>query len=164
MKSVILLRHGKSDWNAPFTNDHERPLALRGIKAVKKMGKYFSKNEKSPEILISSTALRAKETIELAKKSGKWSSQLIYNSKIYGGSPKIILEIIQQIDEKFNSVCLIGHEPNFSSFISKSTNGEFYRFPTAAMAYINFEIECWKDIRFGNGTLKWLARPKEIDI
>ena len=164
MKSVILLRHGKSDWNAPFRNDHERPLALRGIKAAKKMGKYFSKNEKSPEILISSTALRAKETIELAKKSGKWSSQLIYNSKIYGGSPKIILEIIQQIDEKFNSVCLIGHEPNFSSFISKSTNGEFYRFPTAAMAFINFKIELWEEIRFGNGILKWLARPKEIDI
>ena len=164
MKSVILLRHGKSDWNAPFRNDHERPLASRGIKAAKKMGKYFSKNEKTPEILISSTALRAKETIELAKKSGKWSSQLIYNSKIYGGSPKIILEIIQQIDEKFNSVCLIGHEPNFSSFISKSTNGEFYRFPTAAMAFINFKIELWKEIRFGNGILKWLARPKEIDI
>ena len=164
MKSVILLRHGKSDWNASFINDHERPLALRGIKAAKKMGKYLSKNEGSPDILISSTALRAKETIELAKKSGKWNAHLMYNNKIYGGPPRTILKIIQKIDEKFNSVCLIGHEPNFSSFISKSTNGRGYEFPTAAMACIYFDIKFWKDIRFGNGILKWLARPKEIEI
>ena len=124
MKTIILFRHGKSDWNAHFEDDHSRPINKRGKNAAKKMGKHLSDTKEIPELLISSTALRARETIELAAQSGNWKSECIFEPKIYGGLPNALIEIIKNINEKFNSVCLIGHEPNFSSFISKSSSSQ----------------------------------------
>ena len=91
MKTIILFRHGKSDWNAHFEDDHDRPINKRGIKAAKKMGKHLSDRKEIPQILISSTALRARETIELAAQSGNWNSEYIFEPRIYGGSPNVQL-------------------------------------------------------------------------
>ena len=75
MRSVVLFRHGKSDWDADYNVDHERPLAKRGIKAAKRMGKYLAELDEIPDIVITSTAVRAKTTVELAMKAGAWSSE-----------------------------------------------------------------------------------------
>ena len=162
MKTIILFRHGKSDWNVHFENDHDRPINKRGINAAKKMGKYLADIKEIPELLISSTAHRTRETIELAAQSGNWKSECIFEPRIYGGSPNVLIEIIKNIDEKFNYVCLIGHEPNFSSFISKSCNEKFHRFPTASMAKIVYNKDKWVNVMFGSGQLEWIKRPKEL--
>ena len=162
MKTIVLFRHGKSDWNVHFENDHERPINKRGINAAKKMGKYLADIKEIPELLISSTAHRTRETIELAAQSGNWKSECIFEPRIYGGSPNVLIEIIKNIDEKFNYVCLIGHEPNFSSFISKSCNEKFHRFPTASMAKIVYNKDKWVNVMFGSGQLEWIKRPKEL--
>ena len=162
MKTIVLFRHGKSDWNVHFENDHDRPINERGINAAKKMGKYLADIKEIPELLISSTAHRTRETIELAAQSGNWKSECIFEPRIYGGSPNVLIEIIKNIDEKFNYVCLIGHEPNFSSFISKSCNEKFHRFPTASMAKIVYNKDKWVNVMFGSGQLEWIKRPKEL--
>lgn len=162
MKTIVLFRHGKSDWNVHFENDHDRPINKRGINAAKKMGKYLADIKEIPELLISSTAHRTRETIELAAQSGNWKSECIFEPRIYGGSPNVLIEIIKNIDEKFNSICLIGHEPNFSSFISKSCNEKFHRFPTASMAKIVYNKDKWVNVMFGSGQLEWIKRPKEL--
>ncbi|RPH03315.1 MAG: histidine phosphatase family protein [bacterium TMED144] len=162
MKTIVLFRHGKSDWNVHFENDHDRPINKRGINAAKKMGKYLAGIKEIPELLISSTAHRTRETIELAAQSGNWKSECIFEPRIYGGSPNVLIEIIKNIDEKFNYVCLIGHEPNFSSFISKSCNEKFHRFPTASMAKIVYNKDKWVNVMFGSGQLEWIKRPKEL--
>ena len=162
MKTIVLFRHGKSDWNVHFENDHDRPINKRGINAAKKMGKYLADIKEIPELLISSTAHRTRETIELAAQCGNWKSECIFEPRIYGGSPNVLIEIIKNIDEKFNYVCLIGHEPNFSSFISKSCNEKFHRFPTASMAKIVYNKDKWVNVMFGSGQLEWIKRPKEL--
>ena len=73
MKTVILFRHGKANWNKEFLNDHDKTLAPRGIKDAKKMGKYLSQNNNIPDLVISSTAIRAKSTANLAMKMGNWT-------------------------------------------------------------------------------------------
>ena len=162
MKTIILFRHGKSDWNAHFEDDHDRPINKRGTNAAKKMGKHLSDRKEIPQLLISSTALRARETIELAAQSGNWNSECIFEPRIYGGSPNVLIEIVKNINEKFNSVCLIGHEPNFSSFISRSCNESYHRFPTASMAKIVYNKDKWINVMFGLGKLEWIKRPKEL--
>ena len=77
MKSILLFRHGKSNWKAQYDNDHERPLSKRGVKAAKLMGKYAFQIKQVPDKIISSTALRAKSTAELAVKFGNWNSDLV---------------------------------------------------------------------------------------
>jgi len=162
MKSVILFRHGKSDWHAPYGSDHERPLAKRGVEAAKKMGKFLADKNQVPELVISSTAVRAKTTVELAINSAKWTSKLVLERGIYGGSPDFLLELIHSQDDVYNSICLVGHEPNFSFFISRASNQDYIHFTTANMAKINFDINIWSKLRFGNGILDWHQKPKDI--
>jgi len=163
MKTVILFRHGKSDWKTNYGRDHDRPLARRGIKAAKKMGVYLSNIQEIPDLIISSTALRAKTTAELALKSGGWSSQLILERNIYGSSINDLIYILNQQNPKINIICLVGHEPTFSSFLTYSTNSPCPKFPTASMARIDFKTNIWKEISFGKGILAWMIKPKELD-
>lgn len=162
MKSVILFRHGKSDWDAVYNTDHNRPLAKRGIKAAKRMGKYLADLDQMPDLVISSPAVRAKTTVQLAMESGEWSSEFKLDRSIYGGASGTLLDLLYNINESVGVACLVGHEPTFSSFISNCTNSGWIRFPTASMARLDFEVSAWKEIRFGQGTLAWLTRPKEL--
>ena len=162
MKSVILFRHGKSDWDAVYNTDHNRPLAKRGIKAAKRMGKYLADLDQMPDLVISSPAVRAKTTVQLAMESGEWSSEFKLDRSIYGGASGTLLDLLYNINESVGVACLVGHEPTFSSFISNCTNSGWIRFPTASMARLDFEVSAWKEIRFRQGTLAWLTRPKEL--
>jgi len=161
MLSIIIFRHGKSDWDAIYDMDHNRPLSKRGYKAAKIMGRYLKKIDQIPEKVISSSATRAKDTAELAIRHGKWSSKLSIESKIYGGSSETLLDIIHHLDKKIKSVCLVGHEPTCSNFISLCTFHR-QRFTTASMAKINFKTDKWNKIEFGKGSLEWIKSPKEI--
>ena len=163
MKSIILFRHGKSDWNANYDGDHNRPLARRGIKATKNMGRFLAERNQIPDLVISSTAVRARTTAELAMEAGNWNCQMELESAIYGGSPDTLLNLTQQQDNTLVSICLVGHEPNFSMFISRASNDGYIRFTTANMAKIDFQVNQWKDIRFYEGKLDWLQRPKELE-
>tara|TARA_B100001250_G_scaffold391481_1_gene392375 strand:- start:909 stop:1397 length:489 start_codon:yes stop_codon:yes gene_type:complete len=161
MKSIIIFRHGKSDWDATYDRDHNRPLSKRGFKAAKKMGKYLEKINQIPEQVISSSATRTKKTAELAINHGSWNTTFSIESKIYGGSSKTLLGLIHFLDNKINSVCFVGHEPTCSSFISLCTFHS-QKFTTASMAKINFKTNLWKEIEFGNGILEWIKSPKEL--
>ena len=163
MKSILLFRHGKSEWNTYYDSDHNRPLAPRGIKAAKKMGVFLANKNQMPDLVISSTAVRARATVELAMKEGKWPSAMILESAIYGGPPTILLSIAQSQLESVESICFVGHEPNFSMFISQACGLSHIQFTTANIAKIDFNVNEWKEIEFGSGTLDWIQRPKELD-
>ena len=161
MRSIIIFRHGKSDWDAKYDRDHDRPLSKRGIKASKKMGQYLNKINQIPEIVISSSAIRTKNTANIAIKHGNWSSKIFIEKKIYGGTPETLLSILHSTEDKYGSICLVGHEPTCSSFISLCTYHS-QRFTTASMAKINFKTKSWREIEFGKGILEWIKSPKEI--
>ena len=159
--SIIIFRHGKSDWNAVYGKDHDRPLSKRGINASKKMGIFLKNKDQIPDIVISSSAERAKTTAELAIKAGNWNSNFYIDERIYGRSSDFLLELTKLIDDKHKSICFVGHEPTCSSFISLSTFHSA-RFKTASMAKINFSSNSWSEITFGKGKLEWFISPKEI--
>ena len=161
MLSIIIFRHGKSDLDAIYDMDHNRPLSKRGYKAAKIMGRYLKKIDQIPDKVISSSATRAKDTAGIAIRHGKWSSKLSIESNIYGGSSETLLDIIHHLHKKIKSVCLVGHEPTCSSFISLCTFHS-QRFTTASMAKINFRVDKWNEIEFGKGSLEWIKSPKEI--
>ena len=99
MKTVILFRHGKANFDEYFSNDHDRPLATRGIKDAKKMGQFLSQKNEVPDLVISSTAIRAKNTASLAVEMGKWKCPMSLNEIIYTGSTNDLLTIVQKMEE-----------------------------------------------------------------
>ena len=81
----------------------------------------LKKKDQIPDIVISSSANRAKTTAELAINTGNWSSNFYIDERIYGRSSDFLLELAKLIDDKHKSICFVGHEPTCSSFISLST-------------------------------------------
>ena len=163
-KSLILFRHGKSDWDAKYDSDHDRPLAKRGIRDAKRMGKFLSKKEEVPDLILSSTALRTRETTKLAMEAANWDVDVELEKKIYGASLEEIINIIKSQNNKYNSICLVGHEPIFSTIITLIDNKKKIKFPTATMARISFSTSDWKRVLLEPDKCKldWFYKPKSI--
>jgi len=159
LKRLILFRHGKSDWDASFSNDHDRPLTERGIKTARQMGKLLATASQVPELVISSTAERASRTAELALEAGRWSAELQRSGVLYASSPARILTFLQQLPDICGQVMLVGHEPTWSGLVRAFTGAQV-RMPTAAMAAMQFPIMQWQDLAFDSGELIWLLQPK----
>ncbi len=162
MKTIILFRHGKSNWDASYQSDHGRPIARRGIRAARKIGQYISNIKNIPDLVICSSAIRARETIELAMSAGNWGSALVFEKKLYGGDPASLIKILRDQKDKYRSICITGHEPTMSSFINRYSDGGIVRFTTANISRIDFNIDNWYKIDSCIGKFRWIIRPKEL--
>ena len=161
MKSLYLLRHGKSDWDADYDGDHERPLANRGEKAAASVGKFMKRIDQVPDLVLSSTAVRARTTVEIAAEEGKWERPINLREDLYGASTQTVLYIINEMNADVDSLILVGHEPTSSGSIRMLTGAQV-RFPTACLARIDFSAPEWHMVRPGNGVLQWLIPPRLI--
>lgn len=161
MKTLILLRHAKSSWKDESLEDIDRPLNDRGIRATEVIGNYLRKQEIVPDLIISSPATRARQTIELVLKAARLKLNPRFDERIYEASVHRLLEVVSQIEETANTAILVGHNPGFEELI-ESLTGEIKRFPTAALAGIELDVERWSKARAGIGSLKWLVSPKKL--
>jgi phosphohistidine phosphatase len=162
MRSLILFRHGKSDWDARYGSDHERPLANRGTEAAICMGRLLSEAGQTPGLAVSSSAVRARTTLELAAKAGDWQCPVRIVDVLYGSSAERTLNWIRALDENPESLLLTGHEPTWSELAGRLVGDAEIRVPTGAMLRIDFETQSWRNIDFGLGQLKWLMPPKLV--
>jgi len=162
MKTLLFFRHGKSDWDADYGPDHDRPLARRGRKAAKKMGRYLKSIDEVPDVVITSTAVRARTTAQLANEAGKWSVEVEDNRDLYDASPSSVLDLVHELDDNVASVMLVGHEPTWSASIQILSAGPGVQFPTAAMASIQFDVDKWSDVQPAGGRLNWLVIPRSL--
>ena len=160
MKTILLFRHGKSDWAAPHESDHERILAKRGIKAARRMGAWLSETNQIPEYLVSSTAVRALTTLELAREAGGWKPEIHTTSRLYEATVQAYIDVIRETPDDAGSVLIAGHEPTCSMTTSRLIGGGHVRFPTAAMARIDVGIESWNQLSPGAGVLVWFVPPR----
>ena len=126
------------------------------------MGIYLSNKNEIPDLVISSTAHRAKITAEMAMTHGKWSCPLKFDTGIYSDDLNFLLQLINNQDNSPSSICLVGHEPNFSNFIALSTSDTYQSFPKGSMARIDFDVESWEEIVMGYGRLNWRVEPEDI--
>ena len=159
-KQLILFRHGKSDWKADFEHDHQRPLAQRGIKAAKIMGQLLAAAGQEPDAVLTSSALRAQSTVELAAQAGGWLCPIRVTDNLYETTPAQVLHDINQESQTTQTLLLAGHEPTWSTLMTLLIGGGQLRFPTAAMARIDFEVKAWQQVTYGQGRLIWLLQPK----
>ena len=162
MKTIFLFRHGKSDWDADYGADHDRPLAKRGIKAAKAMGKWLRQLDQVPEYLVSSSAVRARTTLQLAKEAGDWEGNIHIVSDLYDSSVYDYIAVARQTPEEYDSVILTGHEPTCSMTTSILIGGGLVRFPTATIARIDLHVTSWKELGERSGQLIWFTPARLI--
>ena len=161
MKTLMLLRHAKSDWDDTSLRDFDRPLAARGKRDAPRVGKALRKRGSLPDLIISSPAARAKATIDAVIKTAKLNGEAQFDEAIYGATSAELLKLIRRLRDASSCSLLVGHNPGFEDLLDRLT-GSHDRMPTAALACIEFQIDRWEDAEDGNGRLAWLVTPKQI--
>lgn len=160
MPELLVMRHAKSSWDAGEEDDHERPLAPRGLKAARLMGRFLTDARRVPALSVCSTALRARRTLDLAAETGGWDLEVRHEPRLYLTDAPTVLTVLAELDGAPDRVMVVGHEPWCSELVSLLAGGGKVRFPTGAVALIDLGDQGWAAIRPGSGELKWLLTPK----
>ena len=124
------------------------------------MGGFLQNSNLVPDRVITSTAVRAKETLEMAMREGKWTCPVLESRALYFSPTSEIFSAIQEQPDSSESILLVGHNPTWEELVSELVGGGGFRMPTAALAGINFMTEHWRNIEAGNGFLQFLVTPK----
>lgn len=160
MKTLYLLRHGKSNWKADYGPDHERPIAKRGRKAADRMGRFLAAHDQLPDFILCSTAVRTRQTLERAMAAGAWEVPVHHTDTLYLASLEAIHKLVRRVENQVERLLLVAHEPTCSDLVSHLVGGGDHRFPTAAMARIDLHISQWQHFGEDLGELIWLVPPR----
>lgn len=158
MKSLLLMRHAKSDWDASHSSDHERPLNDRGVRSARLMGRLISSLDLVPDHVISSTAVRARTTAALASDAGSWQTRIELQGDLYGTGPETVLRVIEAVVDA-QRLMLVGHQPTWAMLVNRLT-GAVVDMKTASVATVEFMIESWSDVSSTQGILTSLIHPR----
>ena len=117
---LYIMRHAKSDWSGPQTSDFERPINKRGTRNAMRIGEWMDENNHIPQKIISSPALRAKETIELVTEQiSKFNLEdLTYEDELYLAGFTQLIEFINTYKDKVQSLMLVGHNPGIENLVN----------------------------------------------
>jgi phosphohistidine phosphatase len=162
-KQLVLMRHAKSDWSGMAGNDFDRPLNNRGYRDAPLMGLRLANVQHfKPDFVISSPAERAKLTAQYVCEQLPYEEEkLVFEQDIYEASPRTLLRITNELDDKYEKVLLVGHNlglTHYAEFLTKTVIGNI---PTAGIVSISFEIDSWKMVSEGLGRLDWFIYPKD---
>ncbi len=146
MKRLYLMRHAKSSWKNKNIKDYERPLSKRGKKNALFMGNVLKKRGVFFDIIISSSAKRAYKTAKIvAKEIGYDKKKILKDKRLYLISFEEFLDYIKNLDDKYKSVLIVGHNPDISKLFSYLT-GKESKMPTAAVGALELKGDRWRDI------------------
>jgi len=162
MKTIILVRHAKSSWKNLSLHDFDRPLNKRGKRNAPFMGKKLKERQIMPDLIISSPAKRARKTAAaIAKKIGYPKKKIVFDDNMYHSSERYLLELVKNQDNKYNTLMLFGHNPDFNDFADLLLKkNPVYNIPTAGVYCIMFNVDSWKKVREGKGESVFFDYPK----
>lgn len=145
MKTVFIVRHAKANWMEEGGEDRLRTLNAEGIVDATKMGKLLAEDNLIPDLILSSTALRAEETAKLLAKGINFDeSDIEYKNALYNASAETIVLVLQSIETQANKVMIVAHNPGVSNFLSLVTDGASMNMGTCDIGIVELDIEEWK--------------------
>ena len=153
-KRLVLIRHGKSLYDDYVANDMERHLAARGYHDVEQTALWLKQNNIFPDAMVSSPAIRAYSTcLIVANHFSFQAEKVLIKDAIYEASDNVLLYVINELPAIADTVFLFGHNPAFTSIVSKLTNQDFRHLPTSAAVIIEFNQVQWNEIDLHSGNL-----------
>jgi phosphohistidine phosphatase len=169
MRTLYLLRHGKSSWDDPTLADHDRPLGPRGIRATPVVADHLRHAGIVPDVVLCSSSLRTRETLDLLGDAIPPTSEVRVEEGLYHASADRLLHRLRMLSNGTQRAMLIGHNPAVQQLaVLLAGSGEHLarlnrKFPTAALATLDASIDRWKDLAAGCATLTGFVRPKDLN-
>jgi phosphohistidine phosphatase len=170
MRTVMLMRHAKSNWDRPELADVDRPLASRGQEAAPLIARHIKARKWRPDLVLCSHAERVRETWQLMSPILSRSIECRTLRAIYLGAPSRLLEALRRGSDEVRTLMLIGHNPGLGRLAvslcaagpKKALARMQTKFPTAALAVIDLDVDHWRDVAPGVGRLEAFVRPKDL--
>lgn len=167
-RNIIIMRHAKSDWNNHSLADFDRPLNKRGFKDAPRMAQWMLSQKLKPDLLISSPALRARQTAtEVIKHSELDDASVVFDKRMYLASVNTLLSIIREVDSEYRTIMLVGHNPGLENLAIQLTHDELplqangSLMTTANIFHFRVSVP-WSDLKSKQAEFIQLIRPKEL--
>ncbi len=162
MKKLLLLRHAKSSWKQPELHDHDRPLNKRGKHEAPLVGRYLKENDLLPDLILSSTARRARDTAQAVADESGFSGEVELYQDLYMSDAACYLDILRCLPEQPNRVLVVGHNPDLEELLTLLTDSAEHM-TTAALAQVDLPISSWQELSEATDgrLLNIWAPPKE---
>jgi phosphohistidine phosphatase len=174
MKRLYILRHAKAAQAEPGQDDHARALTVRGIADAEGMARYMRKNGAKPERVLISTSARTIQTADLVLRELEGPPRPDYRDGLYLAPAGKIVALLKTLPVKLSEVMVVGHNPGLEELAAllarepvrrkeRERRGELdEKFPTAALAVLDFDMDRWRDLTTGTGKLADFVRPKDL--
>lgn len=172
MKTLGIFRHAKSDWNDARLRDFDRPLNKRGRKGAAIMGRHIRDHGMTWDRFLASPAVRVTQTIEIAAEAARRTPPITWDRRIYLANSATLLDVLREQEGDPAAILLIGHNPGLEDLIfdlvpddgsSPLRDIVEEKFPTAAYAVLELDIDSWRDIEENSARLVHLVRPRDLD-
>jgi phosphohistidine phosphatase len=164
MKTLILIRHAKTEQLGYLSSksDFERALKPRGYNDTKLIAKDLINRGTKPHLLISSKAIRAKQTAHLlAEQLNINKEEVRLEQFLYDGyTTSELLSYLEQFGKKHDSIMIVGHNPEIAMTAISLTDSDYLHFPTTGTIAISFDVDNWEDINAREGKIEWFITPK----
>lgn len=163
-KRLILIRHAKSSWDAPF-DDHARTLNDKGRTAAAAIGGWLRDKEYLPDTIYSSDAARTRETTDVIVGALGTTPSIVLKANMYHGQPAALLQVLQQAQGE--TVALVAHNPGIAFFAedivaTAPAHGRFLDYPTCATLVCDFAIHNWAEAVSRSGQVVDFIVPKDL--
>lgn len=172
MRRLILFRHAKSDWPEGDIEDHDRGLAPRGRRAAGPMGAWLAGRGFRPDLVLCSTAERARATWALAKTAFTPSPRERFEKAIYEASPDALLALARGVPSSVQTLMIVGHNPGLEQLAKLlATKGDpearralSAKFPTASIAVFDVDGDDWAALDPQRARLDRVVSPRILGI
>jgi phosphohistidine phosphatase len=162
MKNLLILRHAKSSWKKADLADQDRPLSKRGKRDAARMGQLLHRQGLKPRLAISSTAKRARTTLERLIEAADLTCEARLEPELYMAGPREIIGLLRQLPDRYARVMVVGHNPGLEDLVQQLT-GEAVTLPTAALVLIDCRCRHWRDLGCGErSALVQAWTPKDL--
>ncbi|MER6126132.1 histidine phosphatase family protein [Streptomyces sp. NPDC001795] len=167
LRRLVVLRHAKSAWPVGVA-DHERPLAPRGRRDAPAAGRALAEADCLPDLALCSTAVRARQTWELA--SAQWGTPppVRLESRLYAADVSDLLEAVREAPAQVGTLLLIGHNPGLAELVLELAGDGLddalervhTKFPTSAIAVLAWHGSTWDYLAPGTALLTDVIVPR----
>ncbi len=170
MLTLKLFRHAKSSWELGNLDDRERPLNARGLAAAPVMGAFLREAGLKPDLVLCSTAVRTRQTWELAHAGWQPEPKTKYENGLYLADPFDLLARVRKVPRTVKHLMIVGHNPGMQ-ILAVELIGEgdpeliaaiSSKLPTAGIVTLTFDAKAWTDVAPGQGRLVHFATPKRL--
>lgn len=161
MKTLILVRHAKSDWSESGVSDIERPLNERGKKDAPEMAKRLRKKGLKVDAFISSPAKRALRTARFfAEEFDVKKDDIRIEKSLYGALPSQFEQLIALLKDKDETAVIFSHNPGITEYVNTLCDVRTDNMPTCAIFAVQAEIEKWQDFAKAEKKFLFYDYPK----